>query len=184
MSKDIKCPKCGSEDIYYSKKNDAECCCMKCLSPFLYISKPMTDEQIAKLKNEIDKAETHLDPYPQARGFDVGNDQYTAPRPLPCVRDEHGEIREQSIKALLSKIDEELNELKEEIYGYLGYCTYSSDKTAKELLEYDFSPMIAEEAADTITAITTMLEALGIDREARDEAQRRVNAKNRERGRL
>jgi len=66
MTEDIKCPKCGSEDIYYSKKNDAECCCMKCLSPFLYISKPMTDEQIAKLKNEIDKAETHLEPYPQA----------------------------------------------------------------------------------------------------------------------
>ena len=27
-------------------------------------------------------------------------------RPLPCVRDEHGEIREQTVKALLAKIDE------------------------------------------------------------------------------
>ena len=43
---------------------------------------------------------------------------------------------------------------------------------------------LAEEAADTITAITSMLEAFGIDAEMRDEAQRRVNSKNRERGRL
>lgn len=39
-------------------------------------------------------------------------------------------------------------------------------------------------AADTITSITTMLEALGIDEEMRDEAQRRVNEKNRKRGRI
>jgi hypothetical protein len=122
--------------------------------------------------------------YAEAHGFEIGNEQYVCPRPLPCVRDEHGEIREQPIKVLLSKVDEELNELKEEIYGYLGHLTYSSDKTAKELLEYDAPQMIEEEAADTITAITTMLEALGIDAEMRDEAQRRVNKKNMERGRL
>lgn len=109
---------------------------------------------------------------------------YEPVRPVPCVRDEHGEIREQPIKALLSKVDEELNELKEEIYGYLGHLTYSSDKTAKELLEYDVPQMIEEEAADTITAITTLCEALGIDAKMRDEAQRRVNRKNMERGRL
>lgn len=107
-------------------------------------------------------------------------------RPLPCVRDEHGAIKKQSIKALLAKIDEELNELKEEVYGRLGFLTYSSDISSQDLLEYEESvpSTIAEEAADTITAITTMLEALGIDAEMRDDAQRRVNAKNRERGRL
>ncbi len=91
-------------------------------------------------------------------------------RPLPCVRDEHGEANEQSVKVLFSKIDEELYELKEEV---ILYSHFLSD-----------SERIAEEAADTITAITTMLEALGIDAEMRDEAQRMVNAKNRERKRL
>ncbi len=86
--------------------------------------------------------------------------------PLPCVRDEHGEMREQTIKRLFAKINEELDELKEAIFKDRFYRS------------------IAEEAADTITAITTLLEALGIDAEMRDEAQRRVNSKNRERGRL
>jgi len=101
-------------------------------------------------------------------------------RPLPCVCDEHGEIREQQLKRLVAKIDEELNELKQALIRYQSFdlpcvvlCRNST--IGKE---------IAEEAADTITAITTMLEALGIDAEMRDEAQRRVNAKNRERGRL
>lgn len=135
----------------------------------------LTDEQIKQWQdaNERERSHIHMEPDSPVR-------------PLPCVRDEHGEIREQPIKALLTKIDEELNELKEEIYGYLGYLTYSSDKSANELLKTeDGVPFtIDEEAADTITAITTMLEALGIDAEMRDEAQRRVNEKNRERGRL
>ena len=191
MSEDIKCPKCGSEDIYYSKKNDAECCCMKCLSPFLYISKPMTDEQIAKLKNEIDKAETHLEPYPQAHGCgdDVPNfgARWIVPsdffyRPLPCVRDEHGEIREQTIKALFLKIDEELNELKEAVFRSEEYDN-DLNEFSHFIHEFEKKP-IAEEAADTITAITTLCYALGIDAEMRDEAQRRVNEKNRKRNRL
>ena len=87
-------------------------------------------------------------------------------RPLPCVRDERGEIKEQTVKQLFAKINEELDELKEAIY------------------KNRFSRSVAEEAADTITAITTLLEALGIDAEMRDEAQRRVNDKNRKRNRL
>ena len=42
----------------------------------------------------------------------------------------------------------------------------------------------AEEAADVVTAITSMLEAMGIDENMRQEAQRRVNEKNKERGRF
>jgi len=91
-------------------------------------------------------------------------------RPLPCVRDEHGEIREQTVKRLMAKINEELDELKQALF------------IRKYFLDMD--EHVAEEAADTITAITTMLEALGIDAEMRDESQRRVNDKNRERGRL
>lgn len=105
---------------------------------------------------------------------------YEPVRPLPCVRDEHGEIREQTVKALFTKINEELDELKSEIILFQSLdvpCVVlrKSDEIWEE---------IAEEAADTITSITTLLEALGIDAEMRDEAQRRVNSKNRERGRL
>jgi NTP pyrophosphatase (non-canonical NTP hydrolase) len=103
-------------------------------------------------------------------------------RPLPCVRDEHGEIQEQTIKELLLKINEELDELKE----VLAFVICTKDFQEKPDCE-NYAEMrkdIAEEAADTITAITTMLEALGIDAEMRDEAIRRVNEKNRERGRL
>lgn len=95
-------------------------------------------------------------------------------RPLPCLRDEHGEIAAQTVKRLFAKINEELDELKECIFIYSSRSTMYDGELDD----------IAEEAADTITAITTMLEALGIDAEMRDEAQRRVNDKNRKRGRL
>ena len=98
-------------------------------------------------------------------------------RPLPCVRDEHGEIRAQTGKQLFAKINEELDELKEAYFDNKLSDGYYMSKEQWKM-------MIAEEACDTITAITTMLEALGIDAEMRDEAQRRVNNKNRERGRL
>jgi NTP pyrophosphatase (non-canonical NTP hydrolase) len=117
------------------------------------------------------------DGYAEAHGFNIGNDQYDAPRPLPCVRDERGEIREQTVKQLFVKIDEELNELKEVIYT-------ANFRVVTTELPPPWPEMIAEEAADTITSITTLCEALGIDAEMRDEAQRRVNEKNRKRGRL
>lgn len=101
-------------------------------------------------------------------------------RPLPCVRDEHREIREQTVKQLVATIDEELNELKQAII-----CYQSFDLPCVVLCKNStIGKEIAEEAADVKTAITTLEEALGIDMEARDEAQRRVNEKNRERGRL
>ena len=103
-------------------------------------------------------------------------------RPLPCVRDEHGEMNEQTAKRLLAKIDEELNELKEAVFRSEEYDN-GLWEFSNPIHEFEKKP-IAEEAADTITAITTMLEALGIDAEMRDEAQRRVNERNRERGRL
>lgn len=105
---------------------------------------------------------------------------YEPVRPLPCMRDEHGEIREKTVKQLFAKINEELDELKDSVvYGVDSGRLLSVAKDKTFCPEY-----IAEEAADTITAITTMLEALGIGAEMRDDAQRRVNEKNRERGRL
>lgn len=129
--------------------------------------------------------------------------QYFSIRPLPCVKDEHGKIKGQTIRALIAKIDEELNELKCELYHLMPTYYVPSDipdmiSRAKEQqsnnetthrfphineITYHLQN-ISEEAADTITAITTLLEALGIDAEMRDDAQNKVNMNNRKRGRL
>lgn len=111
---------------------------------------------------------------------------YEPVRPVPCVRDDGGEIKMQSIKALFAKIDEELNELKEAIIGgeYADLRLWSVVEGESRILFPQEKERIAEEAADTITAITTLCHALGIDAKMRNEAQRRVNRRNMERGRL
>lgn len=121
----------------------------------------------------------------------VAKNATTYERPLPCQRDEHGKIEEQTVKALFAKINEELDELKFEITTCLASLDTNITKEPNDEWAYDTfvrnkarGAIVAEEAADTITAITTLLKALGIDAEMRDEAQRRVNSKNRERGRL
>lgn len=81
--------------------------------------------------------------------------------PLPCTK-----VDEETVREWFQKINEELDELK------------------RAVLINDQPMMIAEEAADTITAITSMLEAMGIDERMRQEAQERVNRRNKERGRL
>ena len=108
-------------------------------------------------------------------------------RPLPCVRDEDGDMFCRPVKEFVLKIYEELSEVQEAVHEY-GYNLYTGTNLPKELegqprAKY-LKMRIAEEAADTITAITTLLEALGIDANMRDEAQRRVNSRNMERGRL
>ena len=104
---------------------------------------------------------------------------YEPVRPLPCVRDEHGAIKEQTVKQLLQKINEELDELKEAVFIF-------DDRRHIWVIEAvnEYKKVVAEEAADVKTAITTLEEVLGIDAAMRDEAIRRVNEKNRERGRL
>ena len=98
-------------------------------------------------------------------------------RPLPVVRDEHGKIKERTVKQLFAKINEELYELKVAVNLELDTKVHDARCQVPVL-------NVADEAADTITAITTLCEALGIDAEARNEAQRRVNEKNRSRNRL
>lgn len=100
---------------------------------------------------------------------------YVPVRPLPCVRDERGEIKKQTVKQLFAKVDEELNEVKS------AFVIWHTSKISEDQYHRKH---FSEEAADTITAITTLCEALGIDADMRDEAQRKVNEKNRERGRL
>lgn len=105
--------------------------------------------------------------------------------PMPCVRDEHGAIREQTIKRLFAKIDEEFDELKAAVLSvFYGLDVVPSDRSDLKNIGADEMPLIASEAADVKTAITTLEEALGIGAAMRDEAQRQVNRKNRKRGRL
>lgn len=106
--------------------------------------------------------------------------------PMPVVRDESGKTNYQSVKALFLKINEELDELKEAVCGYNGAQVAFDDNVMREgaIIGISDKERIAEEACDTITAITTLLEALGINAGMRVDAQQRVNDKNRKRGRL
>lgn len=115
-------------------------------------------------------------------GLNVSEDnaEYRYVRPLPCILDEHGETKKQTVKQLFAKVDEELNELKEIVL--VDHCL--SGVALEVPRGYDLLARIAEEAADTITAITTLCAAFGIDAEMRNKAQERVNQKNFERARL
>lgn len=111
---------------------------------------------------------------------------YEPVRPLPCIRDERGHIDMQEVKSLILKIHEELIELEEAIVGYTGASInlngYAGNE-ARAISDAD-RERIAEEAADLKTAVTTLENVLYIQESMRDEAQRRVNEKNRSRGRL
>ena len=105
--------------------------------------------------------------------------------PTPCTK-----VEKETIKDWFQKINEELDELKAAV---LFAATTDGDiddvpddyKALMNPLEFEASYReIAEEAADTITAITSMLEAMGIDENMRQDAQRRVNEKNKERRRF
>lgn len=104
--------------------------------------------------------------------------------PVPCVK----ETENTSIKDLFQKLNEEVDELKAEI---LKNCYFDDgiDDVRSILKSYkmdeDIEAMqrIAEEAADVCTVVTSLLEAIGIGFEMRQEAQRRVNEHNKERGR-
>ena len=108
--------------------------------------------------------------------------------PVPCVKG--WEVA--ALKIFFLKLDEEVDELKAEI---LAQCDFGDNvKKIKEILDYyedsDVPPQasggkmrIAEEAADVCTVVTSLLEAIGIGFEMRQEAQRRVNEHNKERGR-
>jgi NTP pyrophosphatase (non-canonical NTP hydrolase) len=97
--------------------------------------------------------------------------------PIPCTN-----VEEKTVKDWFQKINEELDELKDATV-YNLYLSNGID-CAKHICAPEQRYKIAEEAADTITAIISMLEAMGIDEDMRQEAQRRVNEKNKERGRV
>lgn len=100
--------------------------------------------------------------------------------PLPCTN-----VEEKTVKEWIQKINEELDEFKAEIFYIVPRNEdikriYDSDYPGSGC---DFS-CVADEAMDTITAITSMLEYIGIDENERSKAQMRVNNRNTERGRL
>lgn len=102
--------------------------------------------------------------------------------PTPCTK-----VKEKTVKDWFQKINEELDELKEMI---IICCPMRNN--VKDVIEHKVTLLdktklcerIAEEAADTITAITSMLEAMGIDENMRQAAQKSKNEKNKEHGRF
>ena len=102
--------------------------------------------------------------------------------PIPCTK-----IGAVTVKDWFQKINEELDELKEAIPAFWRVEAKYLFKDALGRLDFKelaHLEVVAEEAADTITVITSMLEAMGIDEDMRQAAQKRVNEKNKERGRF
>lgn len=104
--------------------------------------------------------------------------------PTPCTK-----VDEETVREWFQKINEELDELKRAVLvddqGMTLNCELDTRVKCANMSKLEYIPMrIAEDAADTITAITSMLEAMGIDERMRQEAQKRVNEHNREKGRL
>ena len=154
-----------------------------------------TNNKLDKLKLEIEREMLKIVYDSYKNGYEEGALK-NAPRalenvpvaPVPCVKG--WEVA--ALKIFFLKLDEEVDELKAEI---LTQCDFGDNvKKIKEILDYyedsDVPPQasggkmrIAEEGADVCTVVTSLLEAIGIGFEMRQEAQRRVNEHNKERGR-
>ena len=103
-------------------------------------------------------------------------------RPLPCVRDENGDVDKQSVKKLFAKVNEELDEFKAVV---LREATLRNDLNDRaDGVDDDSDTDILDEWADLLTAATTLVNALGFCEADRDAAIQRTNEKNMRRGRL
>ena len=102
--------------------------------------------------------------------------------PKPCVRG----IDMRTMKALLLKLDEEIDEFKFEIMQEMGGLDDGPDDVRQmvEGLEEHVAFRIAEEGADVATIVATICNAIGVDEKTRFEEQAYVNKHNHERGRL
>ena len=150
-----------------------------------------TNNKLDKLKLELEREMLKIVYDSYKNGYEEGALK-NAPRamenlpvaPVPCVK----ETENTSLKDLFQKLNEEVDELKVEI---LKNCYFDDgiDDVRSILKSYkmdeDIEAMqrIAEEGADVCTVVTSLLEAIGIGFEMRQEAQRRVNKHNHERGR-
>lgn len=150
-----------------------------------------TNNKLDKLKLELEREMLKIVYDSYKNGYEEGALK-NAPRamenlpvaPVPCVK----ETENTSIKDLFQKLNEEVDELKVEI---LKNCYFYDDiddvrsilKSYKMDEDIKATHRIAEEGADVCTVVTSLLEAIGIGFEMRQEAQRRVNEHNKERGR-
>ena len=150
-----------------------------------------TNNKLDKLKLELEREMLKIVYDSYKNGYEEGALK-NAPRamenlpvaPVPCVK----ETENTSIKDLFQKLNEEVDELKAEI---LKNCYFDDgiDDVRSILKSYKMDEdikathRIAEEGADVCTVVTSLLEAIGIGFEMRQEAQRRVNEHNKERGR-
>ena len=150
-----------------------------------------TNNKLDKLKLELEREMLKIVYDSYKNGYEEGALK-NAPRamenlpvaPVPCVK----ETENTSIKDLFQKLNEEVDELKVEI---LKNCYFYDDiddvrsilKSYKMDEDIKATHRIAEEGADVCTVVTSLLEAIGIGFEVWQEAQRRVNEHNKERGR-
>jgi predicted nucleic acid-binding Zn-ribbon protein len=94
--------------------------------------------------------------------------------PRPVKRDEKGPVSEKKMKELLAKVYEELTELQ----FAMGQVGIDLDRANENIVD------VYDEWADTITALFTLADALGIDADERAAAIERCNRRNSDRGRL
>lgn len=151
---EVRCPYCGSSDYVQGEFSGDLLICNSCGKPFIQV----TNEMIRQMEHD---------------DFPV--------RPLPCVRANGKTFEKTTLREWLAKLHEEMTEMEEKAFVICGLDDYpQKEKLHGTHIETEF----ALECADVATVLASMQEAFGIDLEARNEAQRRVNAKNIERGRL
>gem|GEM_PF-6925044 len=102
--------------------------------------------------------------------------------PKPCVRG----IDMRTMKALVQKLNEEVDEFKFELFTLMGALDEGPEDVSFQAEGYGKNTFfrIAEEGADVATMIATICNAVGVDDKTRFEAQAYVNKHNHERGRL
>ena len=164
------CPFCGSKDVAFEdvgnpgEFHDYAVTCNECGAFF----SRSTDGEV-NTKKEVAAAWNKRSPNRAGENAAV--------LPIPCTK-----VAEETIKDWFQKINEELDELKAVV---LLKCS-PTNQLCYEItkIDDDLDTDIAKEAADTITAITSMLDNMGIDEEMRQAAQKRINERNKERGRF
>lgn len=149
-------------------------------------------EQIADyVRDAVEKASTQRYQDGYTRGFNDGMKKAEQERtldgvqpvvPKPCVRG----IDMRTMKALVQKLNEEVDEFKFELFSLMGALDDGPEDVSFQAEGYgkDTFFRIAEEGADVATMIATICNAVGVDDKTRFEAQAYVNKHNHERGRL
>lgn len=149
-------------------------------------------EQIADyVRDAVEKASTQRYQDGYTRGFNDGMKKAEQERtldgvqpvvPQPCVRG----IDMRTMKALVQKLNEEVDEFKFELFTLMGALDEGPEDVSFQAEGYGKNTFfrIAEEGADVATMIATICNAVGVDDKTRFEAQAYVNKHNHERGRL